>query len=256
MADTHFMNDESVILKWNNGIKLVNSKKILSLHSPNSVAHPLKDILALPLNVYFLNTDSAIQKMNETAAEKCGFQSAKDAYKKTAAAVAKPISADLCMKHDKEVMRTQKMQIIEEHFYRLDGVNKSGVSIKFPWYNERNQIIGVFGLSFATLDSEMLSLTEYLKLIANTGLLTNSNSNHSEMLLPGLHFQNVYLTNREVECLCLFMRGMTIKLIAKALNISPRTVESHWNNIKVKMQISSKAELIEKLSVSQNIAIL
>lgn len=56
---------------------------------------------------------------------------------------------------------------------------------------------------------------------------------------------NMQLTNQEIKCLDLIVRGKTSKMIGKILNISYRTVETHMQNIKRKLNVQSKAELID-----------
>ena len=57
----------------------------------------------------------------------------------------------------------------------------------------------------------------------------------------------VYLTGREVECLTHFVWGQTLKVTAKLLSLSPRTVEFYNKRIKQKLRCSSKSELITKI---------
>ena len=52
------------------------------------------------------------------------------------------------------------------------------------------------------------------------------------------------LSDREYECLECLAHGMSAKHSAKALNISPRTVETHINNIKNKFSCASKLDLL------------
>lgn len=52
------------------------------------------------------------------------------------------------------------------------------------------------------------------------------------------------LSQREQECLYLLARGFTFDEIAKDFSISPRTVESHIKNIKKKLMVASRAELL------------
>lgn len=53
-----------------------------------------------------------------------------------------------------------------------------------------------------------------------------------------------YLTRRELQCLFYLAKGYSAKKIAKKFNISPRTVETHVNNLKDKFSVSSKSDLI------------
>lgn len=58
---------------------------------------------------------------------------------------------------------------------------------------------------------------------------------------PGIPF-----TKRESECLFLLARGATIKKMAQILGLSPRTVEMYVNNLKYKLGVSYKSELVQK----------
>lgn len=55
-------------------------------------------------------------------------------------------------------------------------------------------------------------------------------------------------TQREIECLPLLIKGCTSKQIAEFLEISHRTVEDYVNNIKHKMNVETKNELISLLT--------
>ena len=68
----------------------------------------------------------------------------------------------------------------------------------------------------------------------------------SKFHLGGL-FNNLTLSKREVESLYYFLRGQSTKEIAKTIGISPKTIESYVNNIKIKTGISNKTKLIDKL---------
>lgn len=52
------------------------------------------------------------------------------------------------------------------------------------------------------------------------------------------------LTPRELQCLAPLSTGKTAKEIARILNIGPRTVETHINNIRLKTGCQNKSELV------------
>lgn len=56
------------------------------------------------------------------------------------------------------------------------------------------------------------------------------------------------LSKRETECLVLLTKYQTVPELAKELNISKRTVETHLERIKAKLQCRSKQELLIKLA--------
>jgi DNA-binding NarL/FixJ family response regulator len=59
------------------------------------------------------------------------------------------------------------------------------------------------------------------------------------------HLNSAELTERETEVLKLFAEGLTYKEIGYKLFISPRTVETHKNNILTKLELHSVVELVK-----------
>ncbi len=60
-----------------------------------------------------------------------------------------------------------------------------------------------------------------------------------------LEGRTVLLSKREWECLSALSQGKTYKEVAHVLSLSPRTIETHVNNIKERLGISSKSKLIQ-----------
>lgn len=58
--------------------------------------------------------------------------------------------------------------------------------------------------------------------------------------------QKNLLSIREQECVYHLTRGLTFLEISKKMAISPRTVESHVNHIKAKLNVNKRSELIVK----------
>ena len=56
------------------------------------------------------------------------------------------------------------------------------------------------------------------------------------------------LTARELACANLLVKGLSARLIAEALFLSPRTIETHLNRLKEKLHCHSKTELISKIN--------
>ncbi len=56
---------------------------------------------------------------------------------------------------------------------------------------------------------------------------------------------NVNITPREMECLQLIIKGFSAKMVANKLFLSVRTIETHLDNIKRKLNCTSKEQLIE-----------
>jgi DNA-binding CsgD family transcriptional regulator len=58
------------------------------------------------------------------------------------------------------------------------------------------------------------------------------------------------LSVREFECLCLKAIGTSMKQVAKILNLSPRTVESHLYNLKARNNLLTQTDVINFLRKS------
>lgn len=114
----------------------------------------------------------------------------------------------------------------EETLYSKDGFKVYQSSIKKPLYNPANQIIGVIGLT------------------KRVNVLNVDN-------------QTIYLTSREADVLAYLYRGMSAKNIGKKLYISKRTVESHWENIKMKLEVEDRDQLaviLDRNNYSEHLA--
>lgn len=61
-------------------------------------------------------------------------------------------------------------------------------------------------------------------------------------------FSHLHLTEREAECVFCMQNNHTIKSAAILLNLSARTVEFYLKNIKTKLNIRTKTELLNCLS--------
>lgn len=76
-----------------------------------------------------------------------------------------------------------------------------------------------------------------------------------ERLIAFLHTLNLLsknetLTDREFQCIKYYYQGRTSKAVGQILHISPRTVESHIDSIKSKLNVHSREELLEKSRIN------
>jgi len=144
-------------------------------------------------------------------------------------------SANLIIKNDKEVMKFNKLKIIENDCLRKDDIFFQTLSIKSPWYDFDNKIIGLMGF---TIIIGKQPLAESLTKISQLGLLG---------AIKNIPSKNTYFSKREIECLRLTVRGKTAKETAFMMGISQRTVEEYLTNIKTKIGVYSKSALIDKV---------
>lgn len=236
--DTHH---DLIIQRWGHGIQLIRPSE--NKNYKNTVS----ELFSSPFNVFFIDTQSIISDINENTVISCGFESTKSTIGKTVSIAAKKETAEFEFAHDREVMSFNRTIIKEENYLKKeDDSHSTFLNIKFPWYNQQNKLIGVFGIAFS-LDSN--SIGNLLISLLNTGLLGSSPTieNFTTNLLPGTQIGSVYLSKRASEILQLLIQGKTAKEIAIILNLSYRTIEYYIANLKRKLGVNTKSQLIEKV---------
>ena len=236
------INKEMHLISHANGVKLVTPDELRHMLTSAKIPPTVESLLQLPFSFYFLNTDSATQLMNEEGAAVCGFDSVHDALGRTLFDVANESSAKMLIENCAEVMREKSTKIFEESHSRQDGVEFKFLSLKMPWYNQSNKIIGVIGCSIAL---GRHSLSESISILTSLGLLDQNKIQQPDVVAsPQLKINQIHLSQRELQCLKLTLKGYTSKKIAQQLGISFRTVEEYLLNVRIKSGAGSKAELI------------
>lgn len=241
------IHEEFLLHIYRGGIQLIrphknkNTPKNRSQQNKNMI---VDNILKFPFNVYFLNTDNAVLNMSEENAKLIGCESIKEAIGKTIFNFAhNEQDAFITVKNNLTVMKTELTQTTIESVLYNNGNYCSSISIKSPWYDLDGNIIGILGFS---IPLEVDNFSSYFAQITELGLLIPAKYNAPKYLVPSKSVVINNLTDREIEVLYHLIRGKTLKNIATFLAISPRTVEQHLDNIKQKLNVSSKADLIEK----------
>jgi len=111
---------------------------------------------------------------------------------------------------------------------------------KMPLKDANSTIIGILFHCRPWAQSELFKLLTSIdqKYIASTKV--------SDYYSFDQHHNTAQLSERELECLFLQIRGKTAKQIGDILGLSKRTVESYVDNIKTKMGCQNKSELLVK----------
>lgn len=118
--------------------------------------------------------------------------------------------ADLLKNNDQLLFGNGHGISVKERIIRFGGDTVDIVSRKDPLFDSKNQLVGLLGFS--------------LQLPAISSVLP--------------------LTPREQSIVQLLVKGYTCKQIGRELGISPRTVETHLDNAKHKLDVKTRAELI------------
>lgn len=151
-------------------------------------------------------------------------------------------SADIFMKQDKEVMDSGvKLSLICIDRYPTGWHILLGN--KTPIKNENSLVTG---LCINCLDvSNISEFKTYLRLQHIDSKIRGNTKLPISYTLTSEH-NTMKLTEKQECCLFLMLRGKTYKEIGKILKLSPRTIESHIEAIKCKLNCQKKSDIIEK----------
>lgn len=226
-------NPEFLIQPQFNGIKLVKPENFS--HEKRESMASLGSFFKNSFSIFFADIHHTCQNMNETSAAVCGFDSVYSSRGKTAFDFATKRSAELAIRLDKHVIKNQKYSIVEQDLARNDGLFHQLLAIRAPWYDDQNQVIGIFGCSIL-LNNDPLA--DALYEISQLGFLHRIEK-------PSTPSKTIF-SKREMECIQLTIQGKKAKEIAAILKLSSRTIENYLENIKTKLGVTSKLELIAR----------
>lgn len=238
------LHPELIVQPYLNGVTLAKPTDMPAIFPS------IESLFAMPFMVYFVRFDEQYVDANHftrltNIPGNQGYYSDTDLKDRAFSAIFTHETTRLLGKQNNNILHTKRMNIYENQTFRLDELSFSCLSFKFPIYHTQNEIIGVFGISALTdnaIFKEAEPLSTSIKRVIQTGLIPNARN-----ILPGTHLCGVYLSNQEIKCLRLLLAGKTTKLIGLQMSLSPRTVEFYLNNIKQKLQVHTKSELIEKV---------
>lgn len=238
--DTH---PDLIIQPYSQGVRLVKPGE-------SSLFPSIRRIFEMPLIVYFVGFDATYVDANHftrltNIPDNQGYYSEMDLKGTPFSLLFQNETVQAFNIHNHHILQTKQLTIYEEEGSRLDDLSFSCLSFKFPVFDSQDKIIGVFGIS-ALMDPSLFKGAEGLSVSMNriiqTGLISPSKN-----IMPGFHINEIYFSKQEIKCLRLLVTGKTIKLIGQQMSLSPRTVESYLENIKRKLNVKTKSELIEKV---------
>jgi len=237
------IDQDLVIFRIEHGVKLLKPKDAAKeVQSPvnYNTGYTIGQLSELPFNFYFLDKKGSTLHMNQQCIDVCGFQSLDESLGKSLFDVSDPSCAETLIGNCNEVIAENKIKIFEENNIRKDGLSMQFLSVKSPCFNDKNELIGVFGCSIV-LGKQ--SLPAALLQISQLGLLTATHA-MTNTVLPTVNQNNDFLSERERLCLFHLCKGYTMKEIAKIIGLSPKTIETYIDRAKQKLNCQNKAELI------------
>ncbi len=203
----------------------------------------LKDKLALLKNtnaqnlpfIYLIKDQNfRFQFMTNLSAQHTGFSDASESANLTAADLkCEAVNhAKELFHYDRMTMETRSETLLLSLIHSAMGATVSLICNK-PIINDKNEVEGVE--TWAQVLPSSVGLDKIIQGYngIETELVNHKNDPH-------------LLTLREQECVYYLVRGCTFLEIAQKLFISARTVESHITNIKHKLGVNTRSELIVK----------
>lgn len=137
--------------------------------------------------------------------------------------------ADYFRKGDSEVFQGNIRLNVQETEIRIDGVVDILVS-ENPLFNKYDKCIGLIG-SYIEIPGQFLT--------KKIGYFDPE----SKRYYLGSEFNHRYLTYREVQVLKYLLLGNTAKRTAQQLQLSPKTIESYLETIKLKLDARTKNDI-------------
>ena len=242
------ISQEFFISRYINGIKLMSRESIASFQESGLLDKQIcsvADIMKKPFNIFFMTADFEIRELNEVSWCSAGFYSRADAIGSSISKVV-PDELQVAKVHNnnKQVMMMRQLNVIEEGVSLPQERTLQAVSFKMPWYNKDNSIIGVFGCAVVIHQDSLVCIADHLAAISSMFLPSQVVVKN---LLAGRDINGKYFSARETEVIRWVIRGKTMREIGLMLELSQRTVESYFNNIKMKVGVNTKSQLIERV---------
>lgn len=150
-------------------------------------------------------------------------------------------AADFIKQNDFVCQTGTDLTILDIHQYSY-GDPKILITKKTP-YRDNGEIAGTI-IHCVELHSSVFSKTCATLIKSDEKYYANKDSKERSYTV-GVDMHRKKLSERELECVFYLLRCNTMKQIAKLLEISPRTVESYLEQVKIKLNCTSKNEIIE-----------
>lgn len=250
MAKTNLqyaLDDEDIIMPYKEGVQIIRPQRS---RQPKSCGfsigdYSIKQSFKAPCNMYLLDRNSVALKINKQTANTHGYYSIEEGLHKSIFDVTDHKSATKVRSTHIEVINKRKIIITEKRISCNNGLDSTFLTMEFPWFNKEGVVMGLLGCSICL---GIQPLSQSLLHITKLGLLREPTFiSEEKQLLLNLQNIGIGLSHRELQCAHLMVRGKNAKTIAKMLSLSPRTIEHHIDNIKIKLNVTSKYQAVEKI---------
>lgn len=158
--------------------------------------------------------------------------------------------ADEFRQDDQSVLDTGKDLTIIDYCRYQDAQWKLLFGRKSLLTDSKGKAKGIYSRFLEVTEIPILRMIHGLHTIDQERLGTKANALGQVNYIIKERFDDFGLSVRESEVLFFLIRGKTAKEIARAINLSFRTVEKHLDRIKTKMHCRTRSQLIEKAIVT------
>ncbi|WP_283132205.1 helix-turn-helix transcriptional regulator [Enterovibrio norvegicus] len=178
--------------------------------------------------------------VNQNFVDLVGVSSHHDLIGKTNFDIPAPLTAcaEVFQQQDQTVMTSGKnIQVLNIHPYP-DGEWHAHIFTKMPWYSESGELIGVIFHGQA--------INEFAALEVGQWICRAIGSSKKDLTIGKETKPHPPLSPRESEVLFLHMYGKKPQFIANALGVSVKTIENHFANLRLKLGVKTKTDLMDK----------
>jgi DNA-binding CsgD family transcriptional regulator len=196
------------------------------------------------LLVGYKNKNICLQETNQTTASLFNFKYSEDMHGLNDYEIGGPstILIPCYVAQDQKVFEGNKLIILDIMPCRNETF--LGTTTRLPVVDDNLNIVGSsYFMTKKTGSNDLFLLLQKIMRKENKSGLSLILDEQNVIMDSGLYPS---LSKKELNVLWLLARGMTARKIAAFLSRSPRTIEDHIDNIKIKYNCTNKSELIEK----------
>lgn len=222
-------------------------KSIFDFINPAHHHYNIEELIRIPANVYWKDLKGVHLGCNEYTTLDTGLSSVNDYIGLTIFDISENERAKIIQQTDKQVMKSGLPHYLVESSGSKNSSPGLYISVKAPLLNKHAKVHGLIGISFRIENLQYSSIASSLtnmQFIHEKDTSNNLILNHSTVNYLLKHYS---LTKKETEILLYLCQGKSAKEIAKIITISHRTVETHTEHIKEKLDCHSKYQLLDKI---------
>jgi len=154
-----------------------------------------------------------------------------------------PDHAHIYRTDDEKVLRGELVEINNPaYFKKIGNVAVAGKII--PLKDDANNVAGILGVTQLIHSLANKPFAKAIAMLNANNILLTVNKNWYEV---NTRYGKVKISKREVQCILFLFKSFTSEDIAQNLQLSRRSVESYLVNIKNKLNVSHKSEIVETI---------